>query len=188
MPQALSLLLKHKGHPCCYECYFFHKPELNCSPDRTAFASKQNKKPKPVKPRDTGWGQRGGVQEAQALSPESPEFDPRLCHNLALGLCPHHCTPRSCHLKKRDNAAYLKGSLQRCKMRQYMKSPSHSRFTDVRMTFEGGRPVISQGFPAGQSPAAQGRKRFIIYHSMIFLPSLCHIPVLSPSFLGVPPT
>lgn len=37
MPQALSLRLKQEGHLCRYECYFVHKPELNCSPDKTMF-------------------------------------------------------------------------------------------------------------------------------------------------------
>lgn len=37
MLQALSLMLKHEVRLCRYKWYFSHKPELNCSPDKTMF-------------------------------------------------------------------------------------------------------------------------------------------------------
>ena len=91
MPQALSLLLKHEGHLCYYKCYFFHKPELNCSPDKTMFASKQNTVFEP--------------RHMWVWLPALPCTDPWPFTSSPIS------RPPSSHLKNSDNTVHLHVSL-----------------------------------------------------------------------------
>lgn len=77
VPQALNSVLQYEGHLCCYKRYFFfHKSEINYSPDKTVLClkTKQSKLTKMLSHERYTRGARGGVQEAKAMDTDRPEL------------------------------------------------------------------------------------------------------------------